>query len=125
MANLSEKTLLAAEEILKRPLNDDEQYEIYRIADILGMRDVQSFLYLLLVFKLHENTMKDKFTEIAALEKRIQDTLESSVDRLLSDGARRIGEGMGDEIAAGARSLLSSTAEYHSLRGQLIDLLGN
>jgi len=41
MANLDEKVSLAAEQILKRPLNDDERYEIYRLADVLGMKDVQ------------------------------------------------------------------------------------
>ena len=120
MAGLDEKTTLAAEQILKRPLNDDERFEIYRIADVLGMKDVQSFLHLLLVFKLHENTMNEKFAEMAALEKKIQDTLESSVERILGEGAARIGTDMGEAVAEGARNSLTSFAEYHTLRGQTI-----
>jgi hypothetical protein len=50
------------------------------------MKDVQSFLHLLLVFKLHEQTMKGKFDEIAELEKKIDETLESSIRKILRDG---------------------------------------
>ena len=120
MTTLDEKTSLAAEQILKRPLNDEERFEIYRIADILGMKDVQSFLHLLLVFKLHENTMKENFAEISALENKIQDTLEYSIERILGEGAARIGANMGEDIADGARKVLTSFGEYHSLRGQTI-----
>jgi hypothetical protein len=120
MPNLDEKILLAAEQLLKRPLNDEERFEIYRCADILGMKDIQSYLHLLLVFKLHENTMSEKFSEMAALEKRILDTLETSVERILGEGAARIGVGMGETIADGASKTLTSLGEYHSLRGQTI-----
>ena len=120
MAGLDEKTLLAAEQILKRPLNDDERFEIYRIADVLSMKDVQSFLHLLLVFKLHENTMKENFAKMTALENKIQDTLESSVERILGEGAARIGADMGEAIAKGAREALTSFGEYHTVRGRTI-----
>ena len=120
MASLDEKTSLAAEQILKRPLSDEERFEIYRIADVLGMKDVQSFLHLLLVFKLHENIMNEKFSEMATLEKKIQDTLENSVERILGEGAARIGADMGKAIADGARDTLTSFGEYHTLRGRTI-----
>jgi len=120
MPNLDEKISLAAELILKRPLNDEERFEIYRIADVLGMKDVQSFLHLLLVFKLHENTMNEKFAEMAVLEKRILGTLESSIERILGEGAARIGANMGETITNGARETLTSLGEYHTLRGQTI-----
>ena len=120
MANLDEKTLLAAEEILKRPLYDEEQFEIYRIADVLGMKDVTSFLYLLLVFRLHENTMKEKFDEMAALEEKIQDTLEYSVERILGEGAARIGADMGENIAEKTREVMSSVNEFHTIKGYIV-----
>jgi len=120
MANLDEKTLLAAEEILKRPLNDEEQFEIYRIADVLGMKDVTSFLYLLLVFKLHENTMKESFAEMTALEEKIQDTLEYSVERILGEGAARIGADMGENIAEKTREVMSSVNEFHTIKGYIV-----
>ena len=120
MANLDEKTLLAAEQILKRPLSDEERLEVYRLADILGMKDVQSFLHLLLVFKLHENTMSEKFSEIAALEKRIQNTLESSVEKILGEGASQIGADMGEAIAVKSREVMSSVNEFHVIKGYIV-----
>jgi len=120
MANLDEKVSLAAEQILKRPLNDDERYEIYRLADVLGMKDVQSFLHLLLVFKLHESTMKESFAEITALEKKLHDTLESSVGRILGEGAAQIGADMGEAITKRAGELMSSVKDFYTLRGYIV-----
>jgi hypothetical protein len=128
------KITALAEEILKRPLSGEEELEIYRISDTVGMRDVQSFLYLLLVFKLHEDTMKrqfeqivslesrlnGKFDEMGALSARIDDTLAGSVERILGDGAARIGADMGDEIAEKTSKILTSFGEYYILRGRTI-----
>jgi hypothetical protein len=119
MAVLDEKTSQTAEQILKRPLSDEERSEIHRIADALGMKDVQSFLHLLLVFKLHEQTMKDKFDEIAELEKKINGTLESSIRKVLHDGTGRIGAEVGKDIAANASGILSSFKEFHVIRGYI------
>jgi hypothetical protein len=120
MPTIDEKLSLAGELILKRPFSEEEQLEIYRIANVLGMKDVQSFLHLLLVFKLHEQTMKDEFSKIASLEKKINETLESSIDRVLGEGASRIGADIGDKIAWNAKGLLTSYGEYSSIRGQTI-----
>ena len=120
MATLDEKTSLAAEQILKRPLNDEERFEIYRLADVLGMKDVQSFLHLLLVFKLHENIMSEKFAEMTALDKRMQDTLESSVERVLGEGAERIGADMGKAIAERSKEVMSSVTEFHVMKGFIV-----
>jgi hypothetical protein len=98
------------------------------------MRDVQSFLYLLLVFKLHEDTMKrqfeqivslesrlnDKFDEMGALSVRIDETLTGSIEKILGDGAARIGADMGDGIAERANGILSGFGEYQALRGRTI-----
>jgi hypothetical protein len=134
MTNLDEKMSALAEQVLKRPLSDEEQLEIYRISDAVGMRDVQSFLHLLLVFKLHEDSMKrqfdelvplesrlnGKFAEITALESKINGTLESSIERVLGEGARKIGQDMGDTIVTRAEGALTTVGEYHSLRGQTL-----
>jgi hypothetical protein len=133
MTNLDEKMSALAEQVLKRPLSGEEQLEIYRISDAVGMRDVQSFLHLLLVFKLHEDTMKKQFDElvpfenrlneklgeVTALEAKISNTLESSVERVLSEGAQKIGRDMGDYIAGRAKEVLATGDEYHFLRGQV------
>jgi hypothetical protein len=120
MARLDGKITAIAERILKRPLSDEEELEIFRISDAVGMKDVQSFLHLLLVFKLHEETMKGKFEELAELEKKIRDTLESSIWKILHDGTERIGAEVGRDIAANARGILSSFKEFHVIRGYIV-----
>jgi hypothetical protein len=120
MAALDEKTVLAAEQLLKRPLTDEEKFEIYRISDIFGMKDVQSFLHLILVFKLHEATMHKKFDEMAALENKLQSTLENSVERILGEGAARIGADMGESIAYRSKEIMSSVKEFHVIRGHIV-----
>jgi tetrahydromethanopterin S-methyltransferase subunit G len=133
MTNLDEKMSILAEQVLKRPLSDEERLEIYRISDAVGMRDVQSFLHLLLVFRLHEDSMKkqfdelvsfenrsnEKFEKITALEEKINDTLENSVQRVLGERAQKIGRDMGDYIAEGAKEVLEARDEYYFLRGQV------
>jgi hypothetical protein len=134
MAGLDEKLSVLADTVLKRPLDETERFEIFRISDAVGMKDVQSFLHLLLVFKLHEDTMKrqfgkldelevklnGKFGEIAELEKKINGTLESSVGKVLGEGAERIGADMGAAIADGAKETLAAVNGYHLVRGQVI-----
>jgi hypothetical protein len=97
------------------------------------MRDVQSFLHLLLVFKLHEDSMRKqfdelvsfesrlngKFAEITALEEKINSSLESSIERILGEGAQKIGRDMGDYIAERAKEVLGTGDDYHFLRGQV------
>jgi hypothetical protein len=133
MTGLDEKLSVLAETVLKRPLDENERFEIFRISDAVGMKDVQSFLHLLLVFKLHEDTMKrqfgkldelevklnEKFGEIAELEKKINGILESSVEKVLGEGAKRIGADMGNAIAIGAKEALGGSEDYRFLRGQV------
>ena len=128
------KITALASEILKRPLSGEEELEIYRIADAVGMRDIQSFLYLLLVFKLHEDVMKgqfeklaslegrlsEKFAEIGELSGRIDGTLKVSVGKILGDAASRIGGDMGKAMTESAGETLGAFGEYHTLRGQPI-----
>lgn len=59
MPKLDDKLKDVAEKVLKRKLSDEEELELYRISDAMGMSNIQSFLYLLLVFKLHEDNPKD------------------------------------------------------------------
>jgi hypothetical protein len=123
-----------SERVLKRPLSDGEELELFRISEELGMSNVQSFLYLLLVFKLHEDAMRgqlemipeleerlsEKFDEMSALSGRIDETLERSIARILSDGAREIGGDLVRHVAEGAREVLGANGDYHSLRGQVL-----
>jgi hypothetical protein len=119
MSSLDEKMSAIAEQILKRPLSDEERFEIYRISDAVGMKDVQSFLHMLLVFRLHEDAMRKGFDEISALERKINETLESSIERVLGEGARKIGTDMAGYVTEGARKTLGVNGDYHFLRGQV------
>ncbi len=134
MPNLDVKVAEVAEQLLKRPLTNDEQLEIYRISDVMGMTNIHSFLHQLLVFKLHEDTLRrqfedlhkfedrlnERFDAMSASESRIHDTLERSVDRILGEGARAIASDMGEEIAASAKSLFTGAGSYYRLKGQII-----
>ena len=115
-----------AAEILRRQLSGEEELEIFRIADAVGMRDVQSFLYLLLVFKLHDDTLlklegrlNEKFDEMGALSDRIDGTLEKSIERILREGARAVGKETVAAVAEGAKEILGASGDYHFLRGQV------
>jgi hypothetical protein len=134
MPKLDDKLKGVAEKVLKCSLSDEEELELYRISDAMGMSNIQSFLYLLLVFKLHEDTMrgqlenlamlknelKEKFGEMDAMSERINEKLECALTRILGEGAKRIGTDMVEAIAEGARETLTAKGEYHALRGQLI-----
>lgn len=134
MASLDDKMSAMAERVLKRSLSEEEKNEIYRISDAMGMSNVQSFLYLIMVFKLHEDVMKrqfenlaalerklnEKFAEIGALSERIDGTLKVSVGKILGDAASRIGEDMGKAMTESAGETLGAFGEYHTLRGQTV-----
>jgi hypothetical protein len=133
MPTLDEKMSSMAELVLKRCLSEDEKNEIFRISDAMGMANVQSFLHLLMVFKLHEDVTHGQFEKLASLKERfdeqfeemsklsrnIAETIERSIGRVLSDGAREIGRDMGVHIAEGAKEALGARDDYQSLRGQV------
>jgi hypothetical protein len=133
MPSLDEKMSSMAELVLKRRLSEDEKNEIFRISDAMGMANVQSFLHLLMVFKLHEDVTREQFGKLESLEarlnekfdatgalsKNINDTLERSIERILGEGAREIGRDMGTYIAEHARESLGARDDYQFLRGQV------
>ncbi len=41
MSSLDAKMSQIAEQVLKRPLTEEEQLEIYKISDVMGMTNVQ------------------------------------------------------------------------------------
>jgi hypothetical protein len=100
------------------------------------MANVQSFLHLLMVFKLHEDVTREQFGKLESLEARlngkfdemgvlsakIDKTLEASIERILGDGAREIGRDMGNYIAEQARESLGARDDYQFLRGQVISV---
>jgi hypothetical protein len=133
MPSLDEKMSSMAELVLKRRLSEEEKNEIYRVSDAMGMANVQSFLHLLMVFKLHEDVTREQFKKLESLEARlnekfdaaetlsrnISNTLETSIARILGEGAREIGRDMGACIAEHARESLGARDDYQFLRGQV------
>jgi hypothetical protein len=110
----------AALAVLKRELTEDERVEFLDLAGALGMGNVEDYLYMLMVFKRHEDRLNRRFDDMAVLSKRIDETLTDSIERILGEGAKRIGADMGNEIAEEARGVLTSFGEYQTLRGHTI-----
>jgi len=138
MHGLDAKMSRLAEQVLNRALTDEESHQMYKIADAMGMNNVQSFLHQLLVYKLYEDTLKkqfenlgsfedrlnERFNEMASLESGITETLESVVTRILTDGAEKIGSNMGDEIASRTKGIFSAVGAYHLLKGKILAVCG-
>jgi hypothetical protein len=129
MAGFENSLRAASAAILKRELTEGERIEFLELAGAIGMSSVEDYLYMLMVFKRNEDRvngaiagfkdkMETRFDEMGALEKKIHDTLESSISRVLSDGAREIGRDMAGHIAEEAKGVLAASEEFHFLRGQ-------
>ncbi|MDR1508030.1 MAG: hypothetical protein LBS53_00145 [Synergistaceae bacterium] len=131
MAGFENSLRAAAQAILKRDLTESERVEFLELAGAIGMSSVEDYLYMLMVFKRNEDrvngaitkfdeNMKARFDEIGVLEQKIHDTLESSISRVLGDGARDIGRDMGNHIAESAKDVLKGHEEFHYERGQFL-----
>ncbi len=95
---------------------------------------LRSFLHQLLVFKLHEDTLRQQFEDLHKFEDRLNERfeamnasesrmhaiLERSIERILGEGARAIASDMGEEIADHARNAFTEGASYYRLKGQII-----
>jgi hypothetical protein len=129
MAGFDNTLRAASLAVLKRELTENERIEFLDLAGAIGMSTVEDYLYMLMVFKRNEDNVSHtlagfrdeieaRFDEMGVLERKIDSSLESSISRVLGDGAREIGRKMGDEIAESAKDVLSTTKEFHFLRGQ-------
>jgi hypothetical protein len=130
MAGFDNALRAASLAILKRELTEEERIEFLDLAGAIGMETVQDYLYMLMIFKRNEDRvngalssfrkeMKTRFDEIGSLEKKINDTLEKSISHMLGEGAQKIGENMSGYIMDSAKEVLTSTKEFHFLRGQM------
>jgi hypothetical protein len=118
MADFNEALESASKAILKRSLSDDERVEFLELGAALGMETVADYLYMLMIFKRNEDRLDKRFDEMGVLEKKINDTLERTISKILGEGAREIGRDMGDCIAREAKSVLGAHEEFHFFRGQ-------
>ena len=116
--------------ILKRDLSEEEKFEFLELASTIGMRSVEDYLYILMIFKRNEDRVNDaldtfrhemnqRFEELNALEKQIDDTLEHTVIETLAQSGQKIASNMGDEISWRAKNTLSAHGDFYFLRGQV------
>ncbi len=131
MAGFESALQSASLAILKRELEEDERIEFLELAGAIGMSNVQDYLYMLMIFKRNEDRvsrtmneyreeMSKRFEEISALERRIDETLESSITKILDTGAQKIGRDLGQSIAKEARNTLTTHEEFYLVRGKVI-----
>ena len=120
MADFKETLKTASLAVLRRELTDEERAEFLDLGASLGMNNVEDYLYIIMVFKRHSDAMEKRFDEISALERRINDTLEYSIQRILGEGAARISADMAETVAVKSRELMSSVKEFHVYRGFII-----
>jgi hypothetical protein len=118
LAGFENSLRTASQAILKRDLTESERVEFLELASAIGMGNVEDYLYMLMVFKRSEDKLNRRFDEMSELEGKIHGTLESSISRVLGDGAREIGRDMGNEIAAAAKDSFREHEQFHYLRGQ-------
>jgi hypothetical protein len=130
MAGFENSLRTASTAILKRELTESERVEFLELAGAIGMNNVEDYLYMLMVFKRNEDRvngviagfrdeMDTRFDEMGELERKINGTLESSISRVLGDGAREIGRDMAGHIAEETKGVLAESEEFHFLRGQM------
>jgi hypothetical protein len=120
LSQFNETLSLTARGILKRDLTEDERVEFLDLAGAIGMDNVADYLYMLMIFKRNEDRLDAKIAELAELETRIHDTLERAVDLVLSDGARRFGRELGDEVVSRAEEILTDAKVFWRERGQAV-----
>ena len=117
--------------LLKRELAEEERIEFLELAGAIGMSSVEDYLYMLMIFKRNEDRIngqldffekkiKEKFDAMEVLENKIHDTLENSINRVLGDGAKKIGQDMVGFIASSAEDVLGANSDFHFQRGQLL-----
>ena len=120
MSDFNKSLKTVALTILRRELKEEERMEFLELGAALGMNNVEDYLYILMIFKRHSDIMEKKFDELSALERRISDTLEYSIHKILGEGAARIGTGMGETIAERSKELMTSVKEFYTLRGSIV-----
>ncbi|MCL2009132.1 MAG: hypothetical protein FWG71_01125 [Synergistaceae bacterium] len=119
--------------ILRRELTESERIEFLELAGAIGMNSVEDYMYMLMIFKRNEDKisaqmdsfkkeMKARFDEMGFLEKKIDGTLEKTLENMLGKGAEKIGYAMGRDIADSAKEVLKRNGELHFLRGQVVSV---
>ena len=135
MTSFEDKLRAASLAILRRELTDDERFNFLELAAAIGSNNVEDFLYVLMVFKRSEDEiagqlhsfkeeMKTWFDEMNALEKKIDITLETSVEKILRDSAREMSQKMLEQVKSSGGRLLDTIGDYYHVRGHIICISG-
>jgi len=135
MTSFEDKLRAASLAILRRELTDDERFNFLELAAAIGSNNVEDFLYVLMVFKRSEDEiagqlhsfkeeMKTWFDEMNALEKKIDTTLENSIEKILRDGTRDMNQIMLEHVKSSGGRLLGNIRDYYQVRGHIICIAG-
>ena len=120
MPNLDETMTALSKRLLKRPLTERERSEILDIGAILGMKDIQEYLYLFLVFRLSEDRLGEKIDELGEVNKQLEEGFRDSLNQTLRDVSRGIGRELGEEIGYRTKKILTETTDFYTMRGCVI-----
>ena len=82
MPSFNEILNVTSERVLKRPLNDEERREILELAGVLGMKEVQEYLYMILTFKFHEDRLGEKLERMTQVSECIRDVLQEGTEKM-------------------------------------------
>ena len=120
MPSFNEVLNVTSERVLKRPLNDEERREILELAGVLGMKEVQEYLYMILTFKFHEDRLGEKLERMTQVSEHIRDVLQEGTEKILKAAAEDIARNMGRRISEEALKATGALRDYHETRGRIL-----
>ena len=113
MPSFNEVLNVTSERVLKRPLNDEERREILELAGVLGMKEVQEYLYMILTFKFHEDRLGEKLERMTQVSECIRDVLQEGTEKILKAAAEDIARNMGRRISEEALKATGALRDYY------------
>ena len=120
MPSFNEILNVTSERVLKRPLNDEERREILELAGVLGMKEVQEYLYMILTFKFYEDRLGEKLERMTQVSEHIRDVLQEGTEKILKAAAEDIARIMGRRISEEALKATGALRDSHETRGRIL-----
>ena len=120
MPSFNEVLNVTSERVLKRPLSDEERREILELAGVLGIKEVQEYLYMILTFKFHEDRLGEKLERMTQVSEHIRDVLQEGTEKILKAAAEDIARNMGRRISEEALKATGALRDYHETRGRIL-----
>ena len=129
--NLLEKIQALAPKILNRSLNKAEEDEYLRLGAVMGERNVEDYLAMLLAFKRSEDKiteqmalftreMESRFAQMGDLKGQMLAAISKTVNDRFEQNSQKIEKDMGNNIASRAIDVLREGQDYYYIKGQVI-----